>query len=113
MHLYFLNRCFALYFPLKIEDKGFQLASKVVPISCWIISPLMFIRMFMIKNGQFGLECKSLVCRWISIDGDGNSTDYDPEALGSAVVIILALFMLIFNVATFIQISVIQLRVII
>jgi len=72
----------------------------------------MFIRMFMIKNGQFGLECKSLVCRWISIDGEGIPTDYDPESIGSVVTIILALFMLIFNVATFIQISVIQISII-
>ena len=60
----------------------------------------------MIKNGQFGLECKSLVCRWISVDGEGNSTYYDPESFGSLVVITLAFLMIFFNVATFVQISV-------
>ena len=66
----------------------------------------MFLQSYIIKNGQFGLECKSLVCRWISVDGEGNSTDYDPEAFGSLVVIMLAFLMIFFNVATFVQISV-------
>ena len=91
---------------MQIDEKSFQRASKIVPAMCWILPPLMFLRSYMIKNGQFGLECKSLVCRWISVDGEGNSTDYDPEALGSLVVVILALLMIGFNVATFIQISV-------
>ena len=71
-----------------------------------MLPPLGFVRMYMIKNGQHGLECKSLDCRWISVDDEGNSTDYDPEVLGSLAVIILFLLMLIFNIATFVQISV-------
>ena len=58
--------------------------------------------------GQFGLECKSLVCRWISIDGNGNSTDYDPEYEGAWVVIVMFVLTFFLNLASYIKIRVIE-----
>ena len=58
--------------------------------------------------GQFGLECKSLVCRWISIDGNGNSTDYDPEYEGTMVLMAMFALMFFLNLASYIKIRVMQ-----
>ena len=84
----------------------FQYASILTPIFGWIISYLMFVPTLLVKNGRFGLECKSLVCRWISIDADNNPTKYDPEIYGQIMIILIGVLVVVFNLATYFQVSV-------
>ena len=95
-----------------MSNKIFRYAAALTPLIGWLIALLMFAKTFVGKYGQFQLECKSLVCRWISVDTEGNPTEYDPEMSGSLMIIIAGLLMLILNVATYVQIRVIRLRLI-
>jgi hypothetical protein len=90
-----------------MDNKIFRYASSLIPLLGWIIPILIFAKTLVGTYGQFGLECKSLLCRWISVDTEGNPTEYDPEASGSLIIIIAGLLMLILNVATYVQIRVI------
>ena len=58
--------------------------------------------------GQFGLECKSLMCRWISIDDNGSSTDYDPEYDGTMALMAMLAIMFFLNLASYIKVRVIR-----
>ena len=69
----------------------------------------MFVKTLASKNGQYGLECMSLVCRWISVDAENNPTTYDPELFGTVVLFILLILMVALNVATYIKVRVIKL----
>ena len=99
-------RCFALYFPRKLDNKGFRYAAILTPLLGWLLATVMYAKTLVGTYGQFGLECKSLICRWIMVDTEGNPTDYDPEASGTIMVILSGLLMLILNVATYINIRV-------
>ena len=105
--LFYKNRCCALYFPEKVDDKSFQYARKIVPLSGWVLSFAVFSPTLSDKSGQFGVECKSLLCRWIMIDEENKPTNYDPEKPGLILVLICAVFMVVLNVATYIKVSVI------
>ena len=89
-----------------MDDKGFQYASKIVPLSGWVGSLVFFSPILSDRYGQVGLECKSFICRWIMIDGDNKPTNYDPEGPGSVLVLIFGLFMVVLNIATYIRVSV-------
>ena len=89
-----------------MDDKGFQYASKIVPLSGWVGSFVVFSPILSDKYGQSGVECRSLLCRWIMIDGDNKPTNYDPEGPGLVLVLIFGLFMIVLNIATYIQVSV-------
>ena len=89
-----------------MDDKGFQYATKIVPLSGWVLSFVVFAPTLSNKYGQTGLECKSLVCRWIMIDGENKPTNYDPEGPGLVLVLIFAVLMVVLNIATYIQVSV-------
>jgi len=101
-------RCFALYFPLKMKDKSFKYASRVVPIIGWVVAFLMFTPCFMDKYGHMAVECKSLLCRWISLDDENIPTGYEPEVYGTLMTIIVGVLMLILNVATYIRVRVVK-----
>ena len=61
-------------------------------------------------NGQFALECQSMICRWISKDSDGNPTGYDPEVSGQLAIILVAFVIVVLNLATYIKVSVLYHR---
>ena len=107
--LYF--RFFALYFPRKMDNKIFRFATILIPLLGWLLAILMFTETLVGTYGQFGLECKSLLCAWIGLDTEGNTTDYDPVALGSLMLVLSGLLMLILNVATYIRVRVISLDI--
>jgi hypothetical protein len=107
--LYF--RFFALYFPRKMDNKIFRFAAILIPLLGWLLAILMFTETLVGTYGQFGLECKSLLCAWIGLDTEGTPTDYDPVALGSLMLVLSGLLMLILNVATYIRVRVISLDI--
>ena len=94
-----------------MDNKVFRYAAILIPLIGWLLPLVMFAKTLVGTYGQFGLECKSLLCRWIMVDTEGNPTDYDPEASGSLMIILSGLLMLILNVATYIKIRVISLDI--
>ena len=89
-----------------MKDGSFKNASKMIPLVGWVASYLLFSPTLSNKNGQWGLECSSLFCRWISVNTEGKSTGYDPEAPGSYNIIVLGVLVAILNIATYVQVSV-------
>jgi hypothetical protein len=56
------------------------------------------------KAGQFGLECKTLRCRYINIDSDGNTIlKTDLDSLIKLIIMAMGMMILILNIATFVQ----------
>ena len=99
-------RCYVLFFPWKLNTPGLVYASKIIPIFAWIFGFLIFIRSLFPQFGQYGVECKSMICRWISIDDKGYPTDYNPEYGGTMVLIGLMGLLLALNLASYIKIRV-------
>ena len=95
-----------MFFPSRKDDRVFQWASKLLPVVAWAIGLAIFCPTWIKSNGQFGLECKSMTCRWISKDENKNTTEYDPEVSGQILVIIIGTLILLFNIATFIKLRV-------
>ena len=63
-----------MVFPSRKDDRVFRWASKLLPLVAWAIGLAIFCPTWIKSNGQFGLECKSMTCRWISKDENGNPT---------------------------------------
>ena len=98
-------RFIAVYFPRKCKKEHFRRYSKILPIIAWIIPVFFFLPNLVGINGQFGLECKTIVCRYINIDSDGNTIKLDLDSMLSPIMMTMGGIMLLLNVATFIQIS--------
>ena len=82
----------------------------MIPIFAWIFGFLIFIRSLFPQFGQYGVECKSMICRWISIDDKGNPTGYNPEYDGTMVLIGLMGLLLALNLASYIKVRVTDLN---
>ena len=89
---------------------NFRYGSKIIPLAGWVLALLMFSPTLSDKNGQFALECQSMICRWISKDSDGNPTGYDPEVSGQLAIILVAFVIVVLNLATYIKVSVLYHR---
>ena len=107
---YCFDRCFLVFFPWKLDDPIFKYGSKIIPLAGWVLSLLMFSPTLSDNNGQFALECQSMICRWISKDSDGNPTGYDPEVSGQLAIILVAFVIVVLNLATYIKVSVLYHR---
>ena len=97
-------RCLAVYFPRKCDSKRFRCMSKLFPILVWVIPFAFYIPPLLGKAGQFGLECKTIRCRYINIDSEGKTilkTDHD--SLISIIMMAIGMMILILNIATFVQ----------
>ena len=95
-----------MFFPSRKDDRVFRLASKLLPVFVWAIGLAIFCPTWIKSNGQFGLECKSMTCRWISKDENKTPTEYDPEVSGQILVMIIGTLILLLNVTTFIKLRV-------
>ena len=99
-----------LFFPWKLNTPTLIYASRMIPIFAWIFGFLIFIKTLFPQFGQYGVECKSMICRWISIDEKGNPTDYNPEYGGTMVLIGLMGLLLALNLASYIKVRVTSLN---
>ena len=90
-----------MFFPSRKDDRVFRWASKLLPVVAWAIGLSIFCPTWIKSNGQFGLECKSMTCRWISKDENDNPTEYDPEGSGQILVMIIGTLILLLNITTF------------
>ena len=86
-------------------------AAKFVPILGWIFGFVVFMKTLFPKFGQYGVECKSMVCRWISVSDKGDPTDYDPEYFGTMVLMAMFALMFAINLASYIKVRVIKLSI--
>ena len=106
MIIHYFDRCCYVFFPSKMNEPIFQIGSKLTPLLGWAIAMSMFAPTLMSSYGQFSLECRSRICRWISIDSEGNPTYYDPEVHGHRAVMAVACIILVLNVTTYVKVSV-------
>ena len=100
------ERWVVVFFPSRKDGRFFQWASKLLPVAAWTLGLLIFCPTLIKRNGQFGLECKSMTCRWISIDHDLMPTEYDPEISGQVLVMIIGTLIVFLNLGTYIKVSV-------
>ena len=96
-------RCLMVYFPGKAQSAKFQQASKVIPILAWIVSVLWLLPTSIGKYGQFGLDCKILMCKFINQNLDGSKSN--PEKTYALGIIGIGILILLLNVLTYIKIS--------
>ena len=96
-------RCLMVYFPGKAQSAKFQQASKVVPILAWIVSVLWLLPTSIGKYGQFGLDCKTMLCKFINQDFDGSKSN--PEKTYALGIIGIGIFILLLNILTYLIIS--------
>ena len=106
MIIHYFDRCCYVFFPSKMNEPIFQIGSKLTPLLGWAIAMSMFAPTLMSSYGQFSLECRSRICRWIGIDSEGNPTYYDPEVHGHRAVMAVACIILVLNVTTYVKVSV-------
>lgn len=95
-----------MFFPSKMNEPIFKIGSTLTPLLGWAIAMSMFAPTLMSSYGQFSLECRSRICRWISIDSEGSPTYYDPEVHGHRAVMAVACIILVLNVTTYVKVSV-------
>ena len=98
-------RYIAIYFPNKTDGKMFLRSCKLFPILAWVFPILQLMPTLIGEYGQFGLQCKILSCRFITVNRDGSRTNYDPHNTYGALVITIGLLMIILNVATYLQVA--------
>ena len=96
-------RCLVVSFPGKAQDKKFQQASKIIPILAWVVSFLWLLPTSIGKYGQFGLDCKILMCKFINQNVDGSKSN--PEKTYALGIIGIGFFILSLNILTYIRIS--------
>ena len=96
-------RCLKVYFPRKAQSAKFQQASKIIPILAWVVSFLWLLPTSIGKYGQFGLDCKILMCKFINQNVDGSKSN--PEKTYALGIIGIGFFILSLNILTYIRIS--------
>ena len=96
-------RCLMVYFPRKAQGAKFQQASKIIPILAWVVSFLWLLPTSIGKYGQFGLDCKILMCKFINQNVDGSKSN--PEKTYALGIIGIGFFILSLNILTYIRIS--------
>ena len=89
-----------------MNEPIFKISSILTPIIGWAMAMSMFAPTLMSSYGQFSLECRSRICRWISIDSEGIPTDYDPEVHGHRAIMAVACIIAVLNVTTYMKVSV-------
>ena len=98
-------RYIAIYFPNKTDGKIFQRTCKVVPMMAWALSILQLMPTLIGEYGQFGLQCKLLSCRFITVNRNGSQTSSDPHNTYGGVIIIIGLLIIVLNVATYLRVA--------
>ena len=100
-----LLRCFAVFFPWKTSNISFNYVCRITPLINWILSILAVLPTFLEKNGRFGLECRSFLCKIIDVDVEGNPTDFSPMLMYFIVIITSGNIMLLLALVTFFRVS--------
>ena len=98
-------RVAGVWFPEKLKTEEFQLACKVVPISCWLLAALTLIPILSQQNGRFGFECKKFLCIIVDIDKDQNQLALHPIKIFMSIIVCAGVLSIALNIITFIQIS--------
>ena len=98
-------RYIAVFYPKITKKEGFQRSVILIPVMAWIIPFLFLVPTLIGKYGQFGLECKTLILRFIPININGNPTAIEPETFMSGVMGIVGILVFLLNIATYAQIS--------
>ena len=96
-------RFLVVYFPGKAQSTKFQQASKIIPILAWVVSFLWILPTSIGKYGQFGLDCKTMMCKFINQDFDGSKSN--PEKTYALGIIGIGIFILLLNILTYLIIS--------
>ena len=96
-------RYLMVYFPGKTQSSKFQQASKIIPMLAWVVSFLWLLLTGIGKYGQFGLDCKILMCKFINQNLDGSKSN--PEKAYALGIIGIGVFILLLNILTYVRIS--------
>ena len=93
-------RFFAVYFPLTTKSRKFKYACTLTPVFGWLLSFIILLPTLVGRYGQFGLECKSFRCQFISINEHGEPLGFGPDKLFGFLIVFSGCLMVSFNIAT-------------
>ena len=82
----------------------FLRARKLVPISTWIVTYLLMVPTLSNKYGTIDLECKTMACKMISVDEDGNTIPFGPEKFFSGIIVVIGIILIFLNIALYCQV---------
>jgi uncharacterized membrane protein YidH (DUF202 family) len=97
-------RCYAINYPTKAKNKGFQHCCTIVPITGWVLTLIFFLRILTHKYGQFGVQCKKFSCIIINVDPKGNPITPDPTAIYFLIIIFSGIIMVFLNILCYVQV---------
>ena len=81
-----------------------EIPPKLIPISTWIVTYLLIMPTLLHKYGMFDLECRSMTCKMISINGDGEKIKFGPEQLFGGISVIIGITLFFLNIALYRQV---------
>ena len=96
-----LIRCFAVYFPRKVDTTTFTYACRIVPLMGWIASFVLLFPTLLGVFGQFALECKSYRCIMVDVDKNCKAEKHSPLSCYVLTIITCGILAFLFNAATF------------
>jgi uncharacterized membrane protein YidH (DUF202 family) len=97
-------RCFAINYPRKTKNQGFQYGCKIVPILGWVLTLTFFLPILTHQYGQIGLACKKFTCRIINADPEGNPISPHPTAIYFLIIIFSGIILVFLNILGYAQV---------
>ena len=82
----------------------FPRARKFIPISTWIVTYLLIMPTLLNKYGRFGLECRSMTCKMISLNVNDEKIKFGPERFFGGISVIIGIILLFLNIALYRQV---------
>ena len=98
-------RVVGVWYPRKVQTGAFHYVSRIVPISCWLLSILTILPIVSKTHGRFGLECKKFVCIIVDVDLEMNQLSLHPLKILMSIIIFAGVLSIVLNIITVIKVS--------